>query len=187
MRNSALIVRIPDAPNPLVKRVSLGQHATVLAHSDRVVAYIVRPDGCLLVNVHADEDRPWEQSGLQVPGGGVAPGESLEAAVAREVAEETGLTDVRIVRYLGAVDWDLRPYTPMVAQRHFFHLAVDERVLDEWEHWETGGPHEPPRADGGVRLRHYWLPVAQCHALAAGLSARLGALSESLASDAGRP
>jgi 8-oxo-dGTP pyrophosphatase MutT (NUDIX family) len=41
---------------------------------------------------------------LQVPGGGIAPGESPEEAVVREVAEETGLTNVRVVRYLGAMD-----------------------------------------------------------------------------------
>jgi 8-oxo-dGTP diphosphatase len=152
----------------------------VLSYTDRVVAYVVRPDGRLLVNVHADEDRPWEQSGLQVPGGGVIPGESAEAGVVREVEEETGLTNVRVVRYLGEMDWDLRPYMPMVAHRHFFELAVDGPVPDEWDHWETGGPHEPPREDGGVRLRHYWLPIPQCHVLAGGLSAMLGRLSDSL-------
>ena len=31
-------------------------------------------------------------------------------------------------------------------------------------------------------LRHYWLPIEQCHALAGGLGAFLGRLSESLAS-----
>lgn len=156
------------------------QNAAVVKHTDRVVAYVVRADGYLLVNVHADEERPWEQSGLQVPGGGVAPGESPEVAVIREVAEETGLTDVSVVRYLGAKDWDLRPYVSMVARRHFFHLAVEGPVPDEWEHWERGGPDEPAREDGGVRLRHYWLPIAQCHALAGGLSAMLGPLSESV-------
>lgn len=159
----------------------------MLKYTDRVIAYVVQVDGRLLVNVHADEERPWEQSGLQVPGGGVAPGESPEAAVLREVAEETGLTDVRVVRYLGAMDWDLRPYTSMVAHRHFFHLAVVRPVPDEWEYWEKGGSHEAPREDGGVRLRHYWLPVAQCHALAGGMSAMLGSLSESLAGEPRNP
>lgn len=40
-----------------------------------------------------------------VPGGRVEPGETLEAAVRREVAEETGLT-VRVDRFLGVAERD---------------------------------------------------------------------------------
>jgi NUDIX domain len=45
--------------------------------------------------------------------------------VLREAEEETGLAALRIVRYLGEADYDMRPYTNAVHHRHFFHLAVD--------------------------------------------------------------
>lgn len=45
-------------------------------------------------------------AGVQLPAGTVEAGESLEAAAFREVAEETGLTDVRLIRHLGAVETD---------------------------------------------------------------------------------
>lgn len=152
----------------------------VTIYTDRAVAYVVRSDRQLLVNVHADEERPWEDSGLQVPSGGILTSETPEQGVLREVAEETGLTNVRMVKYLGSMDWDLRPYMDMIAHRHFFHLTVGGPVKDEWNHWEMGGPHELPRADGGVPFRHYWMPIAECHVLAGGLSAMLGRLWESI-------
>ena len=152
----------------------------VIRYTDRSVAYLVRNDGRLLVNVHANEERPWEQSGLQVPKGGIHPGETPEEGALRELAEETGLTDVRVVRYLGSDEYDLRPYMDMVMHRHFFHLAIDGPVPDEWDYWEMGGANEV-RDDGGVCLRHYWLDISQCHALAGGLGAMLGRLAESLA------
>jgi ADP-ribose pyrophosphatase YjhB (NUDIX family) len=60
-------------------------------------AVILRSDGLVLLDRRADDGR-W---GL--PGGWLAPNESPEHGVVREVAEETGL-DVEVVR-LGTVAW----------------------------------------------------------------------------------
>ncbi|MDX3248103.1 NUDIX domain-containing protein [Streptomyces sp. ME18-1-4] len=64
----------------------------------RVAAYVLRRRAGrpveLLVFDH-DTDLP---PGTHVPAGGVAPGEPLEEAVLREVAEECGLTRVRVLR-----------------------------------------------------------------------------------------
>jgi hypothetical protein len=43
-------------------------------------------------------------AGTQVPAGGVKPGEGLEEAVLREVAEETGLLTVTVVRQIAVED-----------------------------------------------------------------------------------
>ena len=77
----------------------------------RVACYVVRegiagPE--LLVFDHVDVP----DAGTQVPAGGMEPGESVEEAALREVAEETGLTGARVVRLLGVSD-RAHPETPL--------------------------------------------------------------------------
>ncbi|MFD0488467.1 NUDIX domain-containing protein [Saccharopolyspora erythraea] len=65
-------------------------------------------------------------AGTQVPAGGVEPGEALSDAVVREIAEETGLTDVTVVAELGAED---KPHPETGLPRHttYFHVHVPSR------------------------------------------------------------
>jgi acetyl-CoA carboxylase carboxyl transferase subunit beta len=63
-------------------------------------AIVTADDGRFLLVLRAD---PPEAGRWSVPGGKVEPGETFEAAAAREVLEETGVT-VRIDRELGALD-----------------------------------------------------------------------------------
>jgi len=70
-----------------------------------------RTDPAVIVLVTDDEDRVllgsnamWEQDRFSVLAGFVEPGESLEAAVVREIAEEAGLA-VDHVEYLGSQPW----------------------------------------------------------------------------------
>ncbi|MBU2668365.1 NUDIX domain-containing protein [Actinoplanes bogorensis] len=141
----------------------------------KVVAYIVR-DGRLLVFRHAD-DADFDQSGLQVPAGTVRAGELPEAAVLREAAEETGLETLRVERYLGASEFDMRPYADATHVRHFYHLSVEAPDVEapdveaRWIAEERGDGGHPP-----IRFECYWLPPAQGHVLAAGQSALLGRL-----------
>ena len=138
--------------------------------SEKVVAYIVC-DGRVLVFFHEDDENPLFESGLQVPAGTLEAGESPEEGVLREAREETGLSSLRVVRYLGEAEYDMRPYTDAVHHRHFFHLTTDDQVAEEWGHVERGGGHETPR-----RFRFSWLPISRCHTLAAGFGAMLGRL-----------
>ncbi len=62
----------------------------------KVLAYIAY-NGYLLVFRHPD----FPESGLQVPGGTLEPGETPEEAVLREATEETGLGGLLIQRRLG--------------------------------------------------------------------------------------
>ncbi|MFE7491427.1 NUDIX domain-containing protein [Kitasatospora sp. NPDC057541] len=55
---------------------------------------------------------------MQVPAGSVRPGEAPEAAALREAREETGLTDVTIVRKLGETEYDISPYRFEIQHRH---------------------------------------------------------------------
>ncbi|WP_307723841.1 NAD(+) diphosphatase [Terrabacter aerolatus] len=65
-----------------------------------VIMSVVDPDGRLLLGRGAQ----WPEGRFSVLAGFVEPGESFEAAVAREVAEEVGVT-VDDVRYLGDQPW----------------------------------------------------------------------------------
>lgn len=136
----------------------------------KVVAYIVR-DERLLVFVHADDQR-FDQSGLQVPAGTVRDGELPQDAVLREAVEETGLADLRVVRYLGAGEYDVRPYADEVQVRHYFQLTTDaDTVPQRWTSIERGdGTGEP------IRFELYWLALTQAHAVSAGQAAFIGRL-----------
>lgn len=98
----------------------------------KVVAYIEhrsRP-GVLAAFVHADDDTPLFDSGLQVPAGSIEPQESEVEAVLREAVEESGLEGLQVERRLGSdmIQW------PGRRQQHrtFFHLTADGP--DRWRH-----------------------------------------------------
>ncbi len=136
----------------------------------KVVAYIVR-DGRLLVFRHAD-DAGFDESGLQVPAGTVEAGELPDVAVLREAVEETGLDGLRVERYLGASEYDMRPYADAIHVRHFYHLSTDAPDIPaRWFSEERGDGTRAP-----IRFECYWLPLAQGHVLAAGQAALLGRL-----------
>jgi 8-oxo-dGTP diphosphatase len=136
----------------------------------KVVAYIVR-DEALVVFTHADEAAA-DDSGLQVPAGTMRPGETPEQAVLREAYEETGLPGLRIVRYLGAGEYDMRPFADAVHVRHYFHLAVDgDDVPRRWSADELGDGDGPP-----IRFDLFWIPLARAHVVGAGQAAFLGRL-----------
>lgn len=67
--------------------------AMALVFRDRRLLVTERPAGTHLAG-------SWE-----LPGGKLRPGESVEACVAREVLEETGV-EVRAVRRLPVIEWD---------------------------------------------------------------------------------
>ena len=98
----------------------------------KVVAYITLGQR-LLVFTHRD----YPEAGVQVPAGTVEADEALDEAVLREAAEETGLTNLKLVRYLGAKDFDAAiRQMDEVHERHFFHLEAANPAPERWRHWE---------------------------------------------------
>jgi NAD+ diphosphatase len=101
-----------------------------------------RTDPAVIMAVTDDSDRlllarspRWPEGRLSVLAGFVEPGESLEAAVAREVLEEVGVV-VNRVRYLGNQPWPF-PSSLMVgftsrAADPTLHLDMDEIVEALW-------------------------------------------------------
>lgn len=71
---------------------------------DKVTALILRPAKGQKIEVLIFRH---PNAGLQLPAGTVEPGEAPETAVLREVEEETGLTEVRLVKKLGSEKIDL--------------------------------------------------------------------------------
>ncbi|MEV0967804.1 NUDIX hydrolase [Microtetraspora glauca] len=117
----------------------------------RVAAYVIRyrsvPE--LLVFDHVG----MPDSGTQVPAGGVLPHESLEQAVLREVVEETGLTDVSIVRPI-AVDDSPHPDTGQPRRTTFFQLTVHTDGADAWHHHVRGDGE-----DAGLEFACRFVPM----------------------------
>jgi 8-oxo-dGTP pyrophosphatase MutT (NUDIX family) len=79
--------------------------------TDRVRALLITPDGDLLT---IQRIRPGQDPYWVLPGGGVEPGEDLEAALARELREEIAATaDVHSLLHILEHDGD----------RQYFYLA----------------------------------------------------------------
>ncbi|MBF6081314.1 NUDIX domain-containing protein [Nocardia cyriacigeorgica] len=133
----------------------------------RVAAYVIRyrTTPQLLVFDHVG----LPEAGTQIPAGGVHPGEALDTAVLREVAEETGLTNVSIADRI-AVDDHPHPLTNHPRRTTFYHLHAEPDTADAWLHQVDGEgaddgltfacrfvplPLEEPLADNQDR----WLPL----------------------------
>ncbi|HYF78640.1 MAG TPA: NUDIX domain-containing protein [Symbiobacteriaceae bacterium] len=120
---------------------------------EKVLAYVTREAGGqleLLVFDHVD----FPEAGTQVPGGSIDPGETPDQAVLRETHEESGLTDVPIVKYLGC--FPAAPVEVQVLHRHVYHLAATKALPDRWEHVVSSGTD-----DKGLRFRFHWIPVTE--------------------------
>ena len=125
----------------------------------KVLIYVVRA-GEAWPEVLVFEHRDFPDAGLQVPAGTVEPGEAPEAAVYREVAEESGLTraQVRLVRKLAEAvepEWD--------QNRHAFLFTPVVNLPQRWSHRVAGAGE-----DQGMVFDYDWLPVSDAARLAGG-------------------
>lgn len=96
-----------------------------------------------------------------MPAGTWEDHEGADEAVLREIQEETGLGNVRLVTKLAQYT-HYPEHRPEVHERHVFLARVDGPVPDRWEHVErfTGG--------SPVVLTHYWVDLDEVLALAGG-------------------
>lgn len=119
---------------------------------DKALAYITRGNK-LLVFRHLD----YPDSGIQVPGGTIQPGERPEEAVLREAQEESGLDWFSEPELLGTADFDQGVFgKDELHHRHFFHLCYDGPEVANWRHDETDPSDGTP---GPIRLEFYWVDL----------------------------
>lgn len=124
----------------------------------RVACYvttITRRGRELVVFEHADDD-PDDPSGVQVPAGGMLPYESLVDAAMREVAEETGLTDLEYVDQVGFIELGLHDQGGP-SMTNFVHLVSPSQAERSWQHTVNGDGE-----DGGLTFLCRWelLPLS---------------------------
>lgn len=147
---------------------------------EKAVCYVIA-DEHLLVFTH--DDQPMDVTGVQVPAGTIRAGETPADAAVRELHEETGAHG-RILRSLGAADYDLAPMREEIARRHFFVMSVDDPdITAVW----LAGENDSSAGSARHAWTCRWIPLQQAHVLAAGLGAKLGEATRSpLQTDSGR-
>ena len=126
----------------------------------RAVCYVTRGPGEVLVFEHDGLD---SASGVQLPAGGLEPGETPVQAAAREAFEETGLLLHALPRHLGSCVWS-RPGVGAKQVWHYFQLTAPASTPDAWTHTVTGGEE-----DTGMLFHLCFAPLA-----APGLTPDLG-------------
>ena len=116
----------------------------------KILAYITRnKNGQLQLLVFDNRDYP--DAGTQVPAGTVEEGEAIEAALFREVREESGLTNVQLVRKLAryeSQEWG--------TIRHVFHLHAPDDTPDSWQHTVHGNGE-----DAGLVFNYHWVELKE--------------------------
>lgn len=95
-----------------------------------------------------------EDAPIQIPGGTVEPGESIETALWRELEEETGLTDLKLVRKIGVSHQPSIINPNEILERHCFLLSAPKTARAQWIH-RVGGKG----IDGGMRFAFEWKRV----------------------------
>jgi 8-oxo-dGTP diphosphatase len=95
------------------------------------------------------DHRDYPEAGTQVPAGRVDPGETLEQCLLRELHEEAGIEEARVVRELG------RPTWPAKYENHAFEVHITgAEPADTWDHVVHGDGD-----DAGLVFRYRWEPV----------------------------
>ena len=122
---------------------------------DKVVAYITRKTNGYIELLVFEHDKQWSEAGLQVPAGTVDKSEDVEAAVFREIEEEVGLRNLKLISKIDEY-YMYRNTHEQFNRRHIYHLEATGCISDRWTHRVSGGG-----LDDGMHFHCFWLPIDQ--------------------------
>ena len=120
----------------------------------KVVAYITRETEHgkeLLVFRHPRHIK----TPIQVPQGTVEVGELVIDGLWRELEEETGRSDFRLIGQIAKVPF-YADWRDEWQERNVFHLSAPADTPDDWAYIVTDG-----ESDKGLRFEFFWLPVGE--------------------------
>ncbi|MPY67295.1 NUDIX domain-containing protein [Deinococcus sp. SDU3-2] len=109
--------------------------AARLGCREKVLAYITRRPDELLVFEH---ESGFVDAGIQVPAGGLEPGETPEVAVLRETLEESGL-GLSAPAHLASFHWTRGERSQVW---HYYRLTAPPGTPEAWTHRVTDGERD---------------------------------------------
>lgn len=123
-----------------------------------VGAIVVRPDGAVLLGYR---DKPGESPSWCLPGGHVDAGESFKAAAIREVAEETGISELQRPKLL-AITQNLNSEVSIVTGAVLANVnqeadafVLEPAVFTEWR-WFSPGALPAPLFPASQAVLAHW-------------------------------
>lgn len=121
----------------------------------RVIAYVTRDrQGRRELLVFDQPDRP--EAGTQVPAGRLDPGETLEQGLLRELHEEAGIEEARVLGEIAGPDEFDRALPGSRYRNHLFHVQPTNELPERWEHVVLGDGD-----DAGLVYSYRWEPVRE--------------------------
>src|SRR5688500_12189505 len=122
----------------------------------KVLAYITRNSNTqLLVFRH----KHYPEAGLQVPAGTVEDHEELIDALFREIDEESGLSQLTLIRHLATAPFYAEAKTEW-QERNVFHLQARDNLPESWLHVVKAGD-----ADEGLHFEYSWSSLNEAKAM----------------------
>lgn len=133
---------------------------------EKALVYLTRGTDELLVLEHTEA---FPDAGVQVPAGGVEPGEDPEATARRELFEEVGLRIAGPAVHLDSYLWSNEAAPSRI--RHYYWLMASPSTPDAWSHVVSAGDEDEgrifllsfrPVADPGLTPGYGWECALDC-------------------------